>query len=134
LTASGCTGTLNWYTAANGGSSIGTGSPFITPSITTTTSFFVSCTSAAGCEGPRTEVVATVNAIPAAPTAGPNSRCGPGTVSLTASGCTGTLKWYDAASGGNQVGTGSPFITPSLTTTTSFWVSCTSAAGCEGPR
>ncbi|UQD56370.1 hypothetical protein [Flavobacterium sp. K5-23] len=134
LTASGCTGTLNWYAAASGGSSLGTGSPFVTASISTTTSYYVSCTSAAGCEGPRTEVVATINAIPGAPTAGPNSRCGTGTVSLTASGCTGTLNWYAASSGGSSLGTGSPFVTASISTTTSYYVSCTSAAGCEGPR
>ena len=77
----------------------------------------------------------TVNPTPDAPTGGPNSRCFPGTVALTASGCTGgTLKWYDMATGGTVLGTGSPFTTPVISATTTFYVSCTSAAGCEGPR
>jgi hypothetical protein len=77
----------------------------------------------------------TVNPAPAAPTGGPNARCFTGTVELTASGCEGgTLTWYDMAVGGTVLGTGSPFTTPSISTTTSFYVSCTSADGCEGPR
>ena len=80
----------------------------------------------------------TINAQPAtpsAPVAGPNARCGTGTVSLTATGCAGgTLTWYAAASGGSSIATGSPFVTPSISQTTTYYVSCTSAAGCEGPR
>ena len=134
LTATGCTGgTLNWYAAASGGASLGTGSPFTTPSITTTTTYYVSCT-IGDCVSPRTAVTATVNPIPDAPTGGANFRCGPGTVSLTASGCAGgTLNWYAAASGGASLGTGSPFTTPSITTTTTFYVSCT-VGDCVSPR
>jgi len=134
LSASGCTGTLNWYAAAAGGASLGTGASFTTPSISATTTYYVSCTSAAGCEGPRTAVTATVNDIPGAPQGQGAARCGEGTVTLTASGCTGTLNWYAAAAGGASLGTGASFTTPSLTATTTYYVSCTSAAGCEGPR
>ena len=134
LSASGCTGgTLKWYDAASGGTLVNTGATYA-PNLSTTTSFWVSCTSAAGCEGPRTQVTDTINAIPSAPATVGASRCGAGTVTLSASGCTGgTLKWYDAASGGTLVNTGATYA-PNLSTTTSFWVSCTSAAGCEGPR
>ncbi|MCG7860753.1 hypothetical protein MD537_27485, partial [Flavihumibacter sediminis] len=63
-----------------------------------------------------------------------DDNCGAGEVSLSASGCEGgTLNWYDAAEGGNIVFTGSNYVVE-LTETTSFWVSCTSADGCEGPR
>lgn len=50
------------------------------------------------------------------------TRCGTGTLSLsaTASG-SGILNWYDAPSGGNLVGTGSPFTTPSINSTTSYY-------------
>jgi hypothetical protein len=90
---------------------------------------------ASGCISPEAEItLAAQPPTPGAPTAGPNSRCGTGTVSLTASGCAGTLKWYAASSGGDPIGTGSPFVTPSISQTTSYWVSCTSAQGCEGPR
>lgn len=52
-----------------------------------------------------------------------NQRCGNGTVDLTATGSTGTtLKWYNAATGGLPIGSGSPFTTPVINTTTSYYV------------
>ncbi len=56
-------GTLNWYNVATGGSILGTGSSFVTPDISETTSFFVEAT-ANGCTSERVEVVATVNIEP----------------------------------------------------------------------
>ncbi|WP_055394335.1 gliding motility-associated C-terminal domain-containing protein [Flagellimonas eckloniae] len=53
-------GTLNWYDSANGGTVLGTGESFDTPSITETTSFFVEAT-ANGCASERVEVAATIN-------------------------------------------------------------------------
>lgn len=45
-----------------------------------------------------------------------------GTADLTATGAGSDFNWYDQASGGNLLGTGSSFTTPSISTTTSFWV------------
>lgn len=59
--------------------------------------------------------------LPTAPTTTPAERCGPGSVSLSASG-SGTLNWYDASSGGNLVNTGSNYTTPSLASTTTYYV------------
>ena len=59
--------------------------------------------------------------MPVTPTTTSASRCGTGSVTLTASG-TGTLLWYDAPTGGNLVNTGTSFSTPSLTTTTNYYV------------
>lgn len=50
-----------------------------------------------------------------------SDRCGDGTLTLTASGAT-DYAWYDAATGGNLMGVGSPFVTPSLSTTTTFYL------------
>ena len=71
--------------------------------------------------------------IPPAPTAISNAFCGTGSVSLSASGCNGTLKWYTSAIGGVAIGEGSPFNTPEISETTTYYVSCT-VDGCEGPR
>ncbi|RYE17118.1 MAG: hypothetical protein EOP51_24495, partial [Sphingobacteriales bacterium] len=134
LTASGCTGgTLNWYANPTGGSPLGTGTNFTTPNLGATTTYYVSCT-VAGCEGPRTAVTATINPVPGSLTAVDGTSCGPGTVTLDAIGCTGTLTWYNASTGGTSIGTGSPFTTPAISNTMPFFVSCVSAAGCEGPR
>ncbi|WP_344827463.1 T9SS type A sorting domain-containing protein [Rurimicrobium arvi] len=127
------TGTsLRWYTTATGG----TGATVaLTPSTATagTTIFYVSQTNSNGCEGPRTAITVTVNALPAAPTAtSPVNYCVGATASaLSASGT--SLKWYTVASGGTATTTAP---TPSTATagTTTYYVSQTSADGCEGPR
>ncbi len=60
-----------------------------------------------------------INAV-AAPTVTNASRCGSGTVDLSASG-TGTINWYDAPINGNLVYTGTNYTTPSLSTTTTYY-------------
>lgn len=135
LSATGCGGgTINWYASSSGGVSLGTGTFFTTPSISSTTTYYVSCTDANLCVSTRNPVVATVITPPSAPTITPGERCGAGTVSLSAVGCLGgTLNWYSVSSGGTSIGTGSPFTTPSISATTTYYVSCT-ISGCEGPR
>ena len=54
-----------------------------------------------------------------------NSRCGEGTVTLTAAADSGTVSWYDAPTGGSLVATGNSFTTPSLTSTTTYYVEAT---------
>ncbi|HEX6192224.1 MAG TPA: hypothetical protein VFZ42_07665, partial [Chitinophagaceae bacterium] len=130
LSAGGCAGTLTWYNASSGGSVVNTGTTF-SPNVASTTSYWVSCT-VSGCESARTQVTATVVAIPGAPTVTGGSRCGPGIVALSAGGCAGTLTWYDASSGGSVVNTGTSF-SPNVAVTTSYWVSCT-VNGCESAR
>lgn len=50
------------------------------------------------------------------------SRCGSGTVTLTATASGGTITWYDVPTGGIPLGTGNSFVTPSLGTTASYYV------------
>lgn len=58
----------------------------------------------------------------------PGTRCGTGTAVLGATGNSGaTIKWYDAATAGNLVGTGSPFTTPSISATTTYYAAAESA-------
>ncbi len=53
----------------------------------------------------------------------PGARCGPGTVTLGATGSAGTtLNWYDAATGGTSLGTGNSFVTPLIANTTTYYV------------
>ena len=63
-----------------------------------------------------------------------NSRCGSGSVDLVASASDGIVLWFDAATGGNQVGTGDTFTTPILNSTTTYYA-LASVNGClEGVR
>ncbi|MEA5459529.1 SdrD B-like domain-containing protein [Arcicella sp. LKC2W] len=127
--------TAMWYSALTGGTSIASGASFTTPSLSATTTYYVSCKSSAGCESGRTSVVATVNGGAAAPTVTPASICGTGTVTLGATCSTGaTAMWYSALTGGTSIASGVTYTTPSLTATTTYYVSCKSSAGCESAR
>ncbi|MDP4210780.1 MAG: Ig-like domain-containing protein, partial [Bacteroidota bacterium] len=71
----------------------------------------------------------TVTAAPSITGNTPGASCGAGTVSLAATPSAGTLNWYVASVGGPSLGTGSPFTTPSISTSTNFYVDATSG-GC----
>ncbi len=93
-------------------------------------------TNSVACEGPRAEIVVTVNPATIAPTVtSPVVYCQNATATaLTATGT--ALKWYTAASGG----TGNSTAPTPVTTTagnTIYWVSqtiTTNSVACEGPR
>jgi hypothetical protein len=144
---SGATTTLSLPTATSGvgisyqweQSSTGTGgwtnvvgattATFIaSPTATTYYRCLVSCTTSGLSAYSTVVLVSFVNNISTATGA---TRCGTGTVSLTAAGSTGTtLKWYTAATGGSSIGTGSPFTSPTISTTTNYYVGAeTSASG-----
>jgi gliding motility-associated-like protein len=62
------------------------------------------------------------------------TRCGNGSVVLQATSNTGTVHWYDAPLGGNFLGSGNSFITPSIGATTLFYATaflsgCTTNSG-----
>jgi hypothetical protein len=86
-----------------------------------------------GCSKTTSEI--TVNALPAAPAAGNNSRCGTGTVLISATPATGeTIDWYAESSGGTVLTGGTAttsFTTPSISTTTTYYsVARNIATGC----
>jgi hypothetical protein len=68
-TASG--GTINWYSALTGGTSLGTGTSYTTGGISATTTYYVDADNGTCISTPRTAVIATVDAgVPSTPTAG----------------------------------------------------------------
>ena len=71
-----------------------------------------------GCLSERTAVVAEIASAPSVQNA---SRCGTGSVAVSASGA-GDLTWFDAATGGTTINIGTTFNTPSINTTTSYFV------------
>jgi gliding motility-associated-like protein len=128
---------VDWYANSSTTTKLATAFTYTTgnlsaPSVTT---YWVEARhSTLGCKSARVPVTATVYAIPPAPTPINASICGPGSVTLSASGCTGgTYNWYSASTGGTLLYTGNSYTT-TVSATTSFWVSCTSADNCEGPR
>ncbi|MCE2995043.1 MAG: hypothetical protein LW863_05580, partial [Flammeovirgaceae bacterium] len=136
-------GTFKWYAALTGGTPLRTSLAAQTTdsyplSVSTTTTYYVTFSNATCESTPRKAVIATVNAVPAAPTIVAGSRCGPGTVSLTANSATaGTFKWYDASTGGNLLQTSTAaqttnvFTIPALAATTTYYVTITNSNNCE---
>ncbi|MBH8568435.1 T9SS type A sorting domain-containing protein [Microvirga sp. STS02] len=103
LTATGAPtgGTYAFYSAATGGTPLGSGASFNTASLNGTTTFYVGISTGSGanaCEGPRTPVVATINQVPttAISASGPLSFCPGGSVTLTATGAD-TYRWSTGA-------------------------------------
>ena len=131
LSATTSSGTISWFAAASGGTALGTGTSYTTPSISVNTTYYVEATSGA-CTSARVPVLATINAFPTVTGSTPGSRCGTGTVTLGASASSGaTISWFTAPSGGTAIGTGTSFVTPSISVNTTYYAQATSSAGCN---
>ena len=61
------------------------------------------------------------------------SRCGPGAVTLSATG-SGSINWYTSSTGGSSLFTGGTFTTPSLSSSTTYYVDATSGTCISSPR
>ena len=119
---------ISWYSTVTGGAPLGTtasGADFlVTPSVTT--SYYAEALDPGGCSSPsRTMVTVTVNPIPTITGTTPGSRCGSGTVTLSATSSAGTINWYSAVTGGEISGTGTSFTTPVITSNTTYYVDAT---------
>ena len=134
LGASASAGTVNWYTASTGGSAFDNGTSISTPSISSTTTYYVDATNNGCTTASRTSVVATIKPIPAITSTTPGSRSEPGTVNLAAASDMGTINWYADASGGASLGTGTSFTTPSISSTTTYYVDATLNGCTSGSR
>ena len=132
LQASASSGTLNWYNTPTGGTSLGTGTSFTTPSISISTNFYVESTNGT-CTSTRTAVLASVNLTPSITSTFPSQVCDSGSVTLGAIANSGTINWYNVASGGSVLGTGTSFTTPSISTTTTFYAEAVNS-GCNSVR
>lgn len=132
LGATGCPyGNVLWYAASSGGSPIAVGNSYTTPVISSTTTYFIEC-EISGCKStPRVPVTASIT-TPVISNTTPGSRCGTGTVTLSATPSYGTVNWYSVATGGTIIFTGTTFVTPSISTTTTYYAEA-SGSGCTSP-
>ena len=125
--------TLMWYTQPTGG----TGTTTAPTPLTTTagnTSYYVSVADQNGCQGPRTQIVVTVNALPTAVISGGTTICSGGTATLTFTGTPNATVTYTVNSGSNQTitlnGTGTATTTtPALTAASTYALVGVASAG-----
>lgn len=119
--SSGTNGTFLWYDAT-GTNLLFTGSTYITPPLTETTSYIVTEV-VDDCESVGELVVVNVNPKPANPEVFSANLCTGQQTDLIASTTTGLfLNWYSDNTANNLLFTGTTFTTPILTQTTTFWV------------
>lgn len=120
-------GNYQWYDKAVGGNFLASGATFVTQPINSDTVFYVE-TTVNGCTSSRTPVFVSLSGKPVITN---GAVCAGNAAILSASGGT-SYTWYDAAKGGNMVGSGPAFTTPVLFNTTTYYVvvvsnGCTSA-------
>ncbi|MBC7847347.1 MAG: T9SS type B sorting domain-containing protein [Flavobacterium sp.] len=141
LQATATDGAVNWYTSNFGGSTVGTGNSFTTPTLTATTSYYVDASNGSCPNGPRTEIIATIKALPNPPviaisSTNPVLYCLNATaISLSATASTDcVLNWYTLPTGGVASAT-SPTPITTVTGSTTYYVSQTNTInGCESTR
>lgn len=123
--------TYQWKSSVDGSlytDIVGANQASLTVSPTQATYYMCEVTCATGpAMGASTPVQITFTNSVTATTAG--TRCGTGTVQLSATGNSGsTIEWFDAATGGVSLGSGDTFTTPSISTTTTYYASATTTA------
>ncbi len=95
---------------------------YTTP-VTTTNTYYratIKNSANAACFNSASDTARVYNPLVTATT--PAARCGTGTLNLGATASEGILNWYAAATGGASLGSGSSFTTPSISTTTTYYV------------
>ena len=115
-------GTYTWNPGNLTGSSV-----TVTPNVTTqyTVSYVVP-----NCNSATATATVTVNPSPAAPTANNVTLCGPGSATLTATGGqNNSYVWYSNANGTGQLSTNASYITPTISTTTTYYVGTAAQGG-----
>jgi hypothetical protein len=126
LGASASSGDVNWYALNAGGAVLYTGTNFTTPSISTSTTYYVAAISNGCVSAVRTPVVATIKPIPTVVSVSGDSRCGSGQVTLTATPSSGVINWYDSSAGGTLLQAASNNYSPTITATTIFYAEAVS--------
>ncbi|WP_242922384.1 gliding motility-associated C-terminal domain-containing protein [Pontibacter liquoris] len=133
--------TYQWEKSENGTTftniSSATAENYSPGALTTTTWFRRRVKGADSCsESYSNTVQVTVNALPATPVADAQTVCTgtAATLSINAPVTGITYKWYNAATGGNVLGTGITYPTGILETNTTFYVEATNGNGCISPR
>jgi len=117
LTATNCTGTITWYKSGIN-TPIGTGNSLSV--IVTQPSYYYAYCSVNNCQSNNSGVGVNINCeVPPSPSVSASpSRINPGqTSTLSATGCAGTVTWYNAANG-VSLGTGNNLVVSPQTLTT----------------
>jgi hypothetical protein len=114
LGATASAGTVNWYATITGGSPMGTGTTWTTPSITTTSTYYVDATNTGCTTFSRTAVTATIYSVPTASAGSDATICNGDNTQLNGSG--GTSYSWNPTSGLSAANVYNPVASPAVTT------------------
>ncbi|MDW8159784.1 MAG: fibronectin type III domain-containing protein [Bacteroidia bacterium] len=113
----------------------------LTIDVETTSNFYVEAVhTGTGCRSDRALAQAIINEVPAEPNIPEAERCGPGVVSFSNLSINANTQFlmYTQASGGTAIDTADAvnniLSTPSINTTTTFFVEAVTSAGCKSKR
>jgi gliding motility-associated-like protein len=121
LEATTSAGTINWFDRAVGGNSVGIGTNYTTPILNTSTTYYAESTNA-GCITKRTAIFVKVNAVPSVtPVTELTPVCGFGIFFLKATASDGIINWFATNTDTKSLGTGFTYITPQVSTNTTFY-------------
>lgn len=128
--------TYQWYSSADGGAPLFTGTTFTTPQINANVIWYVQAVNTIGCtSATRTPVNAILTPAPAAPqisSQGTDICAGSAaTLNATVDGQGISIKWYASSKGGIALFTGNSFTTPVLTGNTTYYAEATNSGGCS---
>lgn len=132
LTATASGGTITWYDVSTGGIPLATGNTFTTPTISTTTPYYVDAYNNLCPTATRTLVTATINQIPSVVSSISGTICDSGIVTLEATASIGNIQWFANLTGGTAISSGTTFTTQSLNSTTTFYAEAINN-GCISP-
>jgi gliding motility-associated-like protein len=125
--------TYQWFAKSTDNNVLSNSDTFVTPVLNRSTTYYVQ-TIQNGCGSARVAVNVIVNTAPAAPSVSGQTICWGTAATITPIAPAGTYTWYDAATGGTLLFTGSSYTTPVLTATTTYYVQTISASGCSSTR
>ena len=132
-TSTGSPTTYSWTFAGGTPSTSTIQNPTVTYSTAGTYNVVLTASNAAGSNTSTQNNYITINQTPSISGTTPGSRCGQGTVNLSATASTGTISWYSTATGGTALATGASFTTPSINANTTYYAEV-SSNGCISNR
>ena len=122
--------TYQWYSSTL--TPITTGASYTPPAQPAGTSIDYIVRATAPCNSAYDTVNVTWDAL--AQPFGVDQQICPGLSTTLNANCGGNCEWYDAASGGTNIASGSSYTTPNLASNTSYWVEYDAGGGCTSPR
>ncbi len=117
LTASSNAGIINWYTNSTGGVSLGSGNLFNTPSLNSTTNYYVEATNNSCVTNSRTLVLAIVNPLPQATVISTKTICNGSDVQIGATAISGNTYLWTSVPSSNISNISNPTVSPIENTT-----------------